>query len=205
MLLPVVVASGPDDPSDACLLAAIAAGDEAALGRFYDRHAAGALGLACRMVGDRRTAEEVVQDTFVAVWRRASTFSPARGEPRSWLLGIVHHRAVDRLRGRAAAAATAELDLDAAVDLSDGVDGWREVDTLLTREAIGHGLARLPAEQRLAVELAFFGGLTHVEVAERLRLPIGTVKGRVRLALRRLRAILSEDPAGLAGFQPKPW
>src|SRR5579885_2701419 len=97
------------EPGDASLLAAIAGGDQLALGVLYDRHASAAMGLAYRVVGDRRTAEEVVQDAFVAVWRRASTYSAARGEARSWLLAIVQHRAIDRLRQRAGDAVEVDV------------------------------------------------------------------------------------------------
>ncbi len=155
--------------TDAALLAAIAGGDQAALGELYDRYAALALGLANQIVRDRGVAEEVVQDAFVAAWRRANTFQPERGEARSWLLSIVHHRAIDRLRGAGARVRLEELDL---------------------------ALATEPVE---AIELAFFGGLTHAEVAERTGQPLGTIKGRMRLGLRRLRNELRKHETGTDG------
>jgi RNA polymerase sigma-70 factor (ECF subfamily) len=178
--------------SDAALLAAIAAGDQAALGELYDRYASLALGVANQIVRDRGVAEEVVQDAFVAAWRRASTYQPDRGEPRSWLLSIVHHRAIDRLRGAGARVRLEELDLALATAPAEGAeaDVWRTVATKLDRAEIAAALAALPPEQREAIELAFFGGLTHVEVAERTGQPLGTVKGRMRLGLRRLRSVL---------------
>ncbi|HZQ99961.1 MAG TPA: sigma-70 family RNA polymerase sigma factor [Chloroflexota bacterium] len=187
--------------TDAALLAAIAGGDQAALGELYDRHAALALGLANQIVRDRGVAEEVVQDAFVAAWRRANTFQPERGEARSWLLSIVHHRAIDRLRGAGARVRLEELDLALATEPVDdeGADVWRTVANKLDRAAIVAALAALPPEQREAIELAFFGGLTHAEVAERTGQPLGTIKGRMRLGLRRLRNELRKHETGTDG------
>jgi RNA polymerase sigma-70 factor (ECF subfamily) len=176
--------------TDAELLAAIAAGDQAALGELYDRYASIALGLANRVTSDRGVAEEVVQDAFVSAWRRAGSYQPERGEPRTWLLSIVHHRAIDRIRGLGARARTQELDLTFAADTSGSADVWREAWAGLEREEIAAAVAKLPAEQREAIELAFFGGLSHTEIAERTGQPLGTIKGRVRLGLRRLRTVL---------------
>src|SRR5437773_3988920 len=103
------------ETSDRDLLAAMAAGDQGALAALYDRYSAMAFGLARRVVGDAGVAEEVVQDALVAAWRRAATYQPDRGEPRTWLLSIVHHRAIDRLRGTAAAGRRAEIELDEAI------------------------------------------------------------------------------------------
>jgi RNA polymerase sigma-70 factor, ECF subfamily len=180
----------PPQPSDGELLAAISRGDQDALGQLYDRHAAVALGVAFRIVKDRGAAEEVVQDAFVAAWRRATSYDPARAEARTWLLSIVQHRAIDRTRGLAAAGRRAELDLDQAVEAADRSDVWRETWSRLQRAEIVAALAGLPREQREVVELAFFGGLTHVEVAERTGEPLGTIKGRMRLGLVKLRTVL---------------
>lgn len=184
--------------TDADLLAAMARGSQSALGQLYDRYGSMALGLAIRITSDRGIAEEVVQDAFVSAWRRAATYQSDRGEPRTWLLSIVHHRAIDRVRGVGARARTQELDLTAAADASDASDVWSEAWAGLERAEIAAALAKLPAEQRGAIELAFFAGLSHGEVAERLGLPLGTVKGRIRLGLRRLRTVLQglEDDDG---------
>ena len=176
--------------TDAELLAAMAAGDQAALGQLYDRYASMALGLAVQITRERGAAEEVVQDAFVAAWRRAATYQPERGEPRTWLLSIVHHRAIDRVRGGAARARSEQLDIALAADTSDAADVWREAWAGLEREEIAAALGKLPLEQREAIELAFFGGLSHPEVAERTGQPLGTIKGRIRLGLRRLRTVL---------------
>jgi RNA polymerase sigma-70 factor (ECF subfamily) len=177
-------------PDDRDLLARIAGGDQAALGALYDRYVSAAFGLALRILADHGTAEEVVQDAFVAVWRRADSYRAERGEPRSWLLSIVHHRAIDRVRGPSAAARRAEVELDPALDSVDGADVWSAAWAQLARAEIEAALASLPAEQREAIDLAFFGGLTHVEVAERTGQPLGTIKGRMRLGLQKLRTEL---------------
>lgn len=176
--------------SDAELLAGIAAGDQSALGQLYDRYASLALGLAVRITRDRGTAEEVVQDAFVSAWRRAATYQSTRGEARTWLLSIVHHRAIDRVRGAAGRARSEELEIEAAADTSDSADVWRAAWAGLEREEIAAALDQLPREQREAIELAFFGELSHPEVAERTGQPLGTIKGRIRLGLRRLRTVL---------------
>jgi RNA polymerase sigma-70 factor (ECF subfamily) len=186
------------DPSDRELLAEMARGDRAAFGALYDRYAPLALGLATRVVGDRGTAEEVVQDAFISAWRRAGTYQPSRGEPRAWLLSIVHHRAIDRVRGAVGRSRLERIDDSPSAEPVDPSDVWGETLASLTRQQIATALRQLPADQREAIELAFFAGLTHLEIAERLGLPLGTVKGRVRLGLRRLRVLLErldEAPA----------
>ena len=177
-------------PTDQELMAGLARGDLDALRGLHERHAGLALGLALRILGDRGAAEEVVQDAFLAAWRRAATYQPGRGEPRTWLLSIVHHRAIDRLRGGAQAARRAEVELTVAEETLGTGDVWREAWQAIERQEIVRALAALPAEQREVVELAFFGGCTHVEVAERTGQPLGTVKGRIRLALQKLRTVL---------------
>jgi len=134
-------------------------------------------------------AEEVVQDAFVAAWRRAATYQPERGEPRSWLLSIVHHRAIDRLRA-GAADRSARVDVELASALAPAEDALAPLWSRLDRAEIDRALRTLPGEQREAIELAFFAGLTHSEVAERTGQPLGTVKGRIRLGLARLRTLL---------------
>jgi len=173
---------------DRALLEQIAGGDTVALGFLYDRYGSTAFGLAMRVLHDPGVAEEVVQDAFLNAWRRAGSYRPDRGEPRTWLLSIVHHRAIDRVRG--ASGRRSELDLADAPELADRADVWREAWAGIERETILRALAGLPEEQREAIELAFFGGLTHAEVAERLGEPLGTVKGRIRLGLTKLRTVL---------------
>jgi len=187
----VCAVAGEAVGEDGALMARVASGDVAALGVLYDLYAGQALGLARRILGDPGRAEEVVQDAFVAAWRRAASYNADRGAARAWLLGIVHHRAIDRLRVGRGLPPTGEL----PESLEAGVDVWREVSAGLDRRRIVEALRTLPAVQREAIDLAFFGGLTQVEIAERLDQPLGTVKGRIRLGLTKLRRLLAEEMA----------
>jgi RNA polymerase sigma-70 factor (ECF subfamily) len=171
--------------SDETLLAALS-DDVGALDLLYERHAPAAMGLAMRMLPDREAAEDVVQEAFVALWRHARSYAPARGSVRTWLLGIVHHRAIDRLRGRRPTEALPE---EVRADPAE-TDVWSQAAQRLDREEIRRALAALPAEQREAIELAYFSGFTQAQIASALGVPLGTVKGRLRLGLARLRALL---------------
>jgi RNA polymerase sigma-70 factor (ECF subfamily) len=186
-----VVTPEPSDPAhtDAELLQRVAARDEQALGELYDRYAGMALALAYRVLQDHGQAEDVVQDAFVSVWRRAGTFDLERGSVRGWLMSVVHHAAIDRRRGRFRYE-RAEVDLDLVAYRVGETDVWDEVSRALDRERVRGALRALPAEQREALELAYLGGLTQAEIAERTGEPLGTVKSRVRLGLRRLERLL---------------
>jgi RNA polymerase sigma-70 factor (ECF subfamily) len=173
--------------SDEALMQALPAQIEA-LDALYERHSRVALGLAVRMVGERETAEEVVQEAFLAVWRNAGRYQAGRGSVRTWLLSIVHHRAIDRLRGR---TPTAPLPEELGPDTSTP-DVWTLTAQKLDREVIVAALGALPDEQRQAIELAYFSGLTQTQIASTLGLPLGTVKGRLRLGLGRLRTLLRD-------------
>jgi RNA polymerase sigma-70 factor, ECF subfamily len=185
-------AAGDDE-----LIAAVARGDHAALLALYDRYGGVAYGLAYRILGDAGAAEEAVQDAFLRVWRRAATFDPARaqGTLRPWLLTIVHHCAIDLLRRRAGAPPVV-AGLDEIAERQAVPDAWSDVSSRLDREQVRAAVATLPGEQRRAIELAFFDGLTHREIAERDGLPLGTVKGRLRLGLKRLHGLLAEATPG---------
>ncbi|MGH8574891.1 MAG: sigma-70 family RNA polymerase sigma factor [Gammaproteobacteria bacterium] len=185
-------------PGDDELIAAIARGDHPALLALYDRHGRVAYGLAYRILGDAGAAEEAVQDGFLRVWRRASTFDASRGGVRSWLLTIVHHCAIDLLRRRAGAPPVI-AGLDEIADRRSVPDAWSDVAERLESERVRTAVATLPGEQRRAVEMAFFDGLTHREIAERDGLPLGTVKGRLRLGLRRLHGLLAEPTTATEG------
>jgi RNA polymerase sigma-70 factor (ECF subfamily) len=178
--------------NDSELAAALAAGDVAALGQIYDRYAGLAYSVALRILRDPGRAEDVVQECFLKIWQSAASFDASRGSLRAWLLRSVRNRSIDNLRGRAGHERD-ELDLAAAGDLpaeGQGADPWREVDAILEREAVRNALDSLPAEQREAVELAYFGGLTYREIAEQSNVPVSTIKGRMRLALERLHSYL---------------
>jgi RNA polymerase sigma-70 factor, ECF subfamily len=180
--------------ADEDLMTLVGQGDSAAFAVIYDRHGRVAFSLAHRMCGRRQAAEDAVQEAFLSAWRRSATYDPARGSVRTWLLGIVHHRAVDALRrsgndGRHRVdSPVEELDLDAGVSVDSEVIERDRASVV--RDAMGD----LPADQSKVIELAYFGGFTHTEIADMLTLPIGTVKGRMRLGLGKLRTHL--EPLG---------
>lgn len=190
-------ASGPDAPGDDALLEGIRRRDQAAIAALYDRYGRLAFGLAYRVVGERGAAEDVVQDAFLSIWRRAESFETRRGSVRTWVLSIVHHRAIDRLRGTAGRTRH-----DAPIDDFDRVlaieDPWREVSQVIQRETLLRAMATLPEAQRQAVAMAYFDGYTQQEIATAMDVPVGTVKGRLRLAMQRLRTLLAgtEDDQG---------
>jgi RNA polymerase sigma-70 factor (ECF subfamily) len=181
------------------LIAAVARGDHPALLALYDRHGRTAYGLAYRILGEAGAAEEAVQDAFLRVWRRAATFDAARGGVRPWLLTIVHHCAIDLLRRRSGLPPVV-AGLDEIIERQPAPDAWTDVATRLDQERVRAAVATLPGEQRRAIEMAFFDGLTHREIAEKDGLPLGTVKGRLRLGLRRLQGLLTEPTPGGEGL-----
>lgn len=175
--------------ADELLLTAIARGDPEALGALYDRYGGLAFGLAQRLLGDRELAEDVVQEAFLAVWRHAASFDAGRGSVRAWLLTSVRHRCIDVLRGPRRGLKLEES-VEAAVREAGSDEVWEEVARTLQAADIQRALDGLPDEQRNVVRLAFFGGLTHAQIAAQLQVPLGTVKGRMRLALEKLRETL---------------
>lgn len=157
---------------------------------LYDRYAALAYGVAMRVLGDPARAEDAVQDAFLNVWHRAATFDAERGSIRAWLLTSVRNRCIDYLRGRGSRERR-EQELSPDVDYAPAPsDPWREVSLSLERTAVRDAMASLPAEQRQVVELAYFGGYSQSEIAEMSRVPLGTVKGRMRLALEKMSSYL---------------
>jgi RNA polymerase sigma-70 factor (ECF subfamily) len=175
--------------SESELLARAGRGDADALEALYRRHGPRAMGVALRVLRERSDAEEVLQETFVEVWRRAREYSPSRGTVEAWLLTITRTRAIDRLRSRAARGRMVEArsaePADSGPKLPDALSAAAQ-DAARVQVA----LATLPAEQRLALELAYWEGLSQTEIAERTGQPLGTVKTRVRLALLKLAALL---------------
>ena len=187
------------DPGDVDLIQAVARREPTALVALYERHGRLAFALAYRVLGDAPSAEEAVQDAFLRVWRHAATFDPARGgNVRAWLLTIVHHRAIDARRRRHGHPGE-HVALEAVEGTLAAPDVWGEVARGLEGERVRDAVAALPGEQRRAIELAYYEGLTHGEIATRTGAPLGTVKGRLRLGLRRLHGLLSapvEQPGG---------
>ncbi len=176
--------------SDEALPALVARGDEAALAELYDRFGRVAYGLALRIVRDATLAEDAVQDAFLAAWRTAASFDPGRGKTSTWLLTLVHRRAVDVVRREERRRAD-PLD---AEPLASGESTDETAELLAERRRVQTALAKLPPDQRQALELAYYGGLSQSELAERLGVPLGTVKSRMYVALARLRDLLAEPP-----------
>jgi len=194
------VRSMPPEPidvrnlDDEGLLTAIQQGDEDALAELYDRYGRLAFGLAYRILGERGTAEDVVQEAYLAVWRRSTSFRADRGSARAWLMSIVHNAAIDRRRGRF----KREQEVVPIDDLefrleSEADDAFAVVSEQIEAEQIRSALGSLPSEQRQAIELAYFGGLTQQEISDRTGTPLGTVKSRMRLGLQKLRTLLADS------------
>ena len=183
--------------SDEELMALLQRNVSEALGDLYDRHHRLVLTLAYRIVGDRAAAEEVVQEAFLSVWRQARTYRSERGGVRTWLLSIARHRAIDRIRRVPKPGQVAALD-DALIDRRLP-EVWEQADENVRRDRVRQVLETLPSEQREVVELAYYGGLTQQEIAERMAVPLGTVKGRTRLAMDKLRLALADLTPELGG------
>ena len=179
-------------PSDEWLLLSAGRCDEDALAELYARYARIAFTLACRILRDRSLAEDAVQESFLSLWRSAAGFAPERGSARSWILTLVHRRSVDLLRrGKAR-----QLDsLECANDVADAHAGARLAATH-ERDRLQTAMRELAAELRRPLELAYYGGLTQREVAERLGEPLGTVKSRTFRALAQLRELLISSDGG---------
>jgi RNA polymerase sigma-70 factor, ECF subfamily len=143
-----------------------------------------------RVLGDPARAEDAVQDAFLNVWNRASSFDAARGSLRAWLLTTVRNRCIDYLRGRGSHERREEELEPEAGDAQSRSDPWREVALSLERGAVRDAMASLPSEQRQVVEMAYFGGYSHSEIADMTGVPLGTVKGRMRLALEKMSSYL---------------
>ena len=176
------------------LIHAIAGGAVWAMEPLYQRYNRILYSLAYRMVADHQIAEDLLQDAFLSVWKRATSYSPQSGAVRSWLVSIIHHRTIDYLRGVRRRSILKEANWDeverdertAVPDVWD--EAWQNVQSAKVREA----LMILPTEQRMVIELAYFQGWTHTEIAEGCQIPLGTVKARMRLGLQRLKRKLEE-------------
>jgi RNA polymerase sigma-70 factor (ECF subfamily) len=165
-------------------------GNARAFELLYDRHGGAAFSLAYRMVGDRVAAEDVAQEAFLSIWRSRLRYKPERGSVRTWVLGIVHHRGIDALR-RSVVHDRRRADVEGIEERHEAperteVEAARHEESLTVRSA----LDSLPEEQCRVIELAYFGGFSHSQIAEMLEMPIGTVKGRMRLGLEKLRGVL---------------
>ena len=181
-----------NEPSDEALLNAIAGGAVWAMDSLYQRYSRILYSLAYRMVADHQVAEDLLQDAFLAVWRRAITYSPQSGAARSWLISIMHHRTIDylrrvRRRSTIQEAPLEELELNESIAHPDAWDSaWQSVKSSHVRAA----LMQIPTEQRMVIELAYFQGWTHSEIAAGTQIPLGTIKARMRLGLLHLKQVL---------------
>ena len=182
------------EPTDEVLILAIAGGATWAMEPLYQRYSRILYSLAYRMVSDHQIAEDLLQEAFLSVWKRATSYSPQAGAVRSWLISIVHHKTIDYLRSvrrRSALkeAAWEEVELDESTAFPDVWDeAWRSVQSSQVRAA----LMDIPTEQRMVIELAYFQGWTHTEIAAGCQMPLGTVKARMRLGLQHLKKELAK-------------
>lgn len=180
--------------SDVELALRVARRDRAAFEQLYDRYAGKAFGLALKILGDRGISEEVTQEAFWRAWQRAETYDPQRASFSAWLLTIVHHCAIDELRRRRSSAESVATDMteEAVAALPDQrADVPERVWSNLQNEKVRAALAQLPDAQRKVIEMAYFGGFTRQEIAAQLNEPVGTVHTRARLALLKLKELLT--------------
>jgi RNA polymerase sigma factor (sigma-70 family) len=184
--------------SDEALLALIARSDDQALAELYHRFGRLAYGLAFRVLRDDALAQDAVQEAFLGVWRAADRFMAERAKPRTWLLTLVHRRAVDLVRREERRRAEPLPDTE-----QSGAETADEAELAAERQTIRDAVRRLPAEQREAIELAYYGGYTQSELAERLGQPLGTIKSRMFTGLARLRETLGEDARAEGGTVPE--
>ena len=170
---------------------------------FYDRHGGAAFSLAHRIVGNRAAAEDVIQEAFLSIWRSTARYDPGRGSVRSWTLGIVRNRAIDALRRSTGPAPKLDLDDDAFLE-GRAAENRTDSEAIRrdTADRVRGALGELPDEQSQVITLAYFGGFTHSEIARMLGAPLGTIKGRMRLGLEKLRHSLADGlgvPDNLGG------
>ena len=169
--------------------------DPRAFAVLYDRHGRPAYSLAYRMMGQRQAAEDLVQEVFLRVWRSTGSYRAERGSVRTWILSIVHHRGVDLLRSTASRRRTQDK-VEASAETAQPSEAFSEAWRNSRRDEVRQALETLPSEQLKVLELAYFSGYTHVEIAELLDLPLGTVKGRMRLGLKKIKDYF--DSRGMA-------
>ncbi len=202
--LPLRVATAVDD-ADRDVLVRVAVGELDALEELYDRYKTMAYSIAYRITNDASLAEDVVQDAFLGAWRNAAKYVEGRGSVKTWLLSIVHHRAIDAIRRRRPTSELPEPTEAPPAALTEP-DIWAEVASGLDAEMVRGAMDVLSPPQREAIELAYFGGLTQVEIADRTGAPLGTVKSRMRLGLLAMRGFLVGEgdgrDAGTLGGEP---
>jgi RNA polymerase sigma-70 factor, ECF subfamily len=184
---------GPDEETETKLIARIAKGDDAAFVELYKRFAGSLYAMAQRMLEDSKDAEDTLQEAFTYIWRRAATYDPARSSPFSWAVMITRNKAIDRLRARGRIEKLRGEYSEQEAQYSQHDLASASEPALRERASIVRSaLLQLPEEQRNALELSFFGGLTHEQISERFNVPLGTIKARIRRGLLKLRESMGE-------------
>jgi len=183
----------PKELADEDLMVRVRDGDARAFEVLFDRHSGPAFSLAYRMCGSRARAEDVVQDAFLSVWRAGARYDQSRGSVRAWILGVVHNRAIDWFRRESLRAAPSLEEGNAAERVAAAELTEVTVERRAEADRVRDALHELPDEQRQVIELSYYAGFTHQEIAQMLSLPPGTVKGRMRLGLGKLRISLAEE------------
>ena len=172
--------------ADEDLISFVGQGDAEAFTTLYDRHSHAAFSLAYRMMGERQASEDLAQDAFLKVWRSATSYRPERGSVRTWILSIVHNRGIDQIRSQASRRRRQE-EMEASAPRSQPSEAFAETWRNSQRDQIREALNTLPPEQLKILELAYFSGYTHVRISELVDVPLGTVKGRMQLGLKKMR------------------
>jgi RNA polymerase sigma-70 factor, ECF subfamily len=182
--------------ADEDLMPLVEVGDAEAFATLYDRHGRMAYSLAYRMMGEKQQAEDVVQEAFIKVWRSAGGYRVGRGSVRTWILSIVHNSGIDQIRSHARRGRMQDK-VEASAPTSEPSEAFAETWRNTQQEQVREALNTLPQEQLKILELAYFSGYTHVEIAERLELPLGTIKGRMRLGLQKIRGFFQARGAAV--------
>jgi RNA polymerase sigma-70 factor (ECF subfamily) len=172
--------------ADEDLISLVEAADADAFATLYDRHSSAAFSLAYRMMGERQASEDLTQDAFLSVWRGASSYRADRGSVRTWILSIVHNRGIDQIRSQASRRRTQDK-IEASAPRSQPSEAFAHTWRNSQRDQLREALDTLPPEQLKILELAYFSGYTHLQISDLLGLPLGTVKGRMRLGLKKIR------------------
>src|SRR5918912_2092831 len=188
--------------ADEDLISLVETSDAEAFATLYDRHSRAAFSLAYRMMGDRQTAEDLAQDSFLKVWRNASSYRAERGSVRTWILSIVHNRGIDQLRSHASRRRTQDR-IEASAPRSQPSEAFAETWKNSQRDQVRQALNTLPPEQLKILELAYFSGYTHLQISELVDVPLGTIKGRMRLGLKKMRDCF-DHPKLTRGQEERP-
>ncbi len=180
-------------PTDEELISAICKGEETAIEVLYERYHRYTYSLAYRILRDPAASEDIVQDAFLSIWRKASSYQAQNGSVPSWIQAIVRHRAIDKIR----ASAHRDYQWTPLQADNEQPDVWEQAWQSEQHRIICEVMVQIPREQRMVIELAFFGGLTHAEISEQCQIPLGTVKGRMRLGLQKMQTLLAERGLGV--------